>query len=35
MLLSLERFPRIRRSVLRMLALEPPVFAKLLAAFTN
>jgi flavin-dependent dehydrogenase len=35
MLLSLERFPRLRRSVLRMLALEPPVFAKLLAAFTN
>ena len=30
MLLSLDRFPSLRRSVLRMLALEPPIFAKLL-----
>jgi flavin-dependent dehydrogenase len=35
MLLSLDRFPRLRRGVLRMLALEPPVFAKLLTTFTN
>jgi menaquinone-9 beta-reductase len=30
MLLLLDRFPSLRRSVLRMLALEPPIFGKLL-----
>lgn len=30
LLLSLDRFPSIRRSVLRMLAFEPSIFAKLL-----
>jgi flavin-dependent dehydrogenase len=33
MLLSLDRFPALRRSVLRMLAFEPPIFAKLLTRF--
>jgi flavin-dependent dehydrogenase len=33
MLLAWDRFPRLRRGVLRMLALEPPIFAKLLASY--
>lgn len=31
LLLSLDRFPLLRRSILRMLAFEPPIFAKLVA----
>jgi flavin-dependent dehydrogenase len=33
LLLSLDRFPWLRRNVLRMLALEPPLFAKLLTGY--
>lgn len=33
LLLSLDRFPSLRRSVLRMLALDPPIFAKLLTRY--
>lgn len=33
MLLSLDRFPSVRRSVLKVLALEPPIFAKLLTRY--
>lgn len=33
LLLSLDRFPWLRRSVLKMLALEPPIFAKLLTRY--
>jgi 2-polyprenyl-6-methoxyphenol hydroxylase-like FAD-dependent oxidoreductase len=35
LLLSLDRFPRLRRSVFGMLALNPPIFAKLLASLAN
>jgi len=31
LLLALDRFPGLRRAVLRTLAFEPPIFAKLLA----
>jgi hypothetical protein len=30
LLLALDRFPPLRRSILRMLAFEPAMFAKLL-----
>jgi len=33
MLLSLDRFPWLRRGALRLLALEPPIFAKLLTRY--
>ena len=35
MLLALDRFPPLRRSVLRMLAFDPPIFAKLLMSLTS
>jgi menaquinone-9 beta-reductase len=33
LLLALDRFPSLRRSVLRILAFEPPIFAKLLTRY--
>jgi menaquinone-9 beta-reductase len=33
LLLALDRFPPLRRSVLRMLAFDPPIFAKLLTTY--
>jgi hypothetical protein len=35
MLLSLDRFPWLRRRVFGMLSFDPPMFARLLTTFTN
>ena len=35
MLLSLDRFPWLRRHVLGMLSFDPPMFARLVTTFTN